>query len=501
MIAGMQRLKGRRSSALAVAGAVMALLTTAVPCAQALAPKRVVLPALPGHTAYACVGGAFTLFDNSNTGGVSNGATPPQFSTGGRAYCLSSLTTYHWNDGQGSAPGTIGLRSVARSSANAVAIGPFPATGSSGQGGKADVNWTASVTTPLVIQGSYSCIDSDRATWSEDQASDGHGFCSVMVRTATPVAAARPAKPVYTCAGPQVTLFSNTNPGGVLNGGKRQAWSTYTQKLGVSSYCLNSVETYHWDNGKGAAPGQLGLGSLDFAALLHPVPYLHASTSAGQGGAKDVNWYVDYPTSPKPIIISGSYYCEDSEPSTWSANSLSQGYGFCTVTGTPAYISSWAVPGGRSVPVAPSKPSATLKKTGSVKCFTGTLSTMLLYPTHLLPSSAGMVLLQCGVTLQNGFRGRLTPSSVFAIEFGCTSFWTYPSQGAGVVPYLQYTGPANGTCLTAKEPLPWSVHGPWRIDYQTTDTRTGAGLRPGSYAVYVESGAGDSSAENNLTVT
>jgi hypothetical protein len=95
----------------------------------------------------------------------------------------------------------------------------------------------------------------------------------------------------------------------------------------------------------------------------------------------------------------------------------------------------------------------------------------------------------------------LAPSGVFAIEFGCTAFWTYPQQSPGVVPYLQYTGSPNSSCVTAKDPLSWSVHGPWRIDYQTTDTRTGGGLRPGGYAVYVESGSGDSSAENNLTVT
>jgi hypothetical protein len=446
------------------------------------------------------VGTPFTLFDDSNTGGVSNGGTPPELSTKGHAYCLSSLTTYHWDNGHGARPGTIGLTTVARSAAIGATIGPFPAAGSSGQAGAADVNWTATVTTPVVIQGNYTCADSSPGTWSEDQASGGHGFCTVMVRTATPVAAPRPAKPVYTCAGAQVTLFNNTNTGGVLNGGKRQAWSTYGQERGVFAYCLDSVETYHWDNGKGSAPGKLGLGPLDFAALLHPVPSRHASTSAGQGAAKNVNWYVDYPTSPKPLIVSGTYYCEDSDPATWSSDPLSKGAGFCTVTGTPAYISNWAIPGGGSVPVVPPKPSATVKTTGRVRCFTGTLSSMLLYPTHLPPSSPGMVLLHCSVTVQDGFRGRLAPAAVFAIEFGCTAFWTYPSQAPGVVPYLQYTGQPNGTCRTAKEPLPWTVTGPWRIDYQALDTRTGAGLRPGTYAVYVESGAGDSSAENNLTV-
>jgi hypothetical protein len=497
----MLTLTWHRSSGLAVAAAVVALVTAPVPAAQALAPKRLVLPALPGQKAYACVGAPLQLFNNSNTGGVSNGGTPPEFSTKGHSYCLSSLTTYHWDNGQGAPPGTIGLETVARLAANVATIGPFPASGSSGQGTRANVNWSASMTTPVVLQGSYSCIDSDPATWSENQASGGHGFCTVMARTAVPVAAPRPAKPVYTCSGAQVTLFNNTNTGGVLNGGKRQSWSTYSQKPGVTAYCLNSVETYHWDNGKGATPGKLGLGPLDFAALLHPVPYRRASGSTGQAGAKDVNCYVDYPTSPNPVIISGTYDCEDSDSATWSSNPLSKGFGFCTVAGTPAYISSWAVPGVPRLPVTPPKPGTTVQTTRSVKCFTGTLSSMLLYPIHLAPSSAGMVLLQCGISVQNGFRGRLTPSGVFAIEFGCTAFWTYPPQSPGVVPYLQYTGAPNSACLTAKDPLPWSVHGPWRIDYQTTDTRTGAGLRPGGYAVYVESGSGDSSAENNLTVT
>ncbi len=63
--------------------------------------------AKPG--AYTCSGGQVKVFDNSNGFGVSNGGTSPSFDTKGTAYCLTSITTYHWNDMKGAKPGTIAL--------------------------------------------------------------------------------------------------------------------------------------------------------------------------------------------------------------------------------------------------------------------------------------------------------------------------------------------------------------------------------------------------------
>ena len=50
-----------------------------------------------------------TLFDNFNGGGVENGGGEPVSSTKGKAYCLTSITTYHWNEEKGTPPGTLGL--------------------------------------------------------------------------------------------------------------------------------------------------------------------------------------------------------------------------------------------------------------------------------------------------------------------------------------------------------------------------------------------------------
>src|SRR5579871_1328681 len=122
-----------------------------------------------------CRGAMVTLFDNWNGGGVQNGATPPTFTTAGKAYCLVEIETYHWNNGQGAPPGTLGLSGT-------TTVPMRAATGSAGAGGAANVNWVASYPTAagaVVIDGTYSCVDSSPATWSQNAQSTGKGFCRV----------------------------------------------------------------------------------------------------------------------------------------------------------------------------------------------------------------------------------------------------------------------------------------------------------------------------------
>lgn len=131
-----------------------------------------------GALGYQCVGNQRPLFDNSNGFGASNGAAvAPSFDTGGKPYCLVSMSTYHWNEGKGAAPGRLGL---VGSGGN---VGPVQAQGTSGQGGAQNVNWVYvpdAAARPL-LQGSYTCYDSDRTTWSQNDASNHAGFCRVFV--------------------------------------------------------------------------------------------------------------------------------------------------------------------------------------------------------------------------------------------------------------------------------------------------------------------------------
>jgi hypothetical protein len=118
---------------------------------------------------------------------VSNGGTPPTFTTSGQAYCLVSISTYHWNDGNGAAPGTIALIGAQGT------LGPFTAVGSAGSAtttypsGVPNANWTAtpgSPSQPVIISGTYTCQDSSPASWSQNATSGGAGFCEVQVEQA-----------------------------------------------------------------------------------------------------------------------------------------------------------------------------------------------------------------------------------------------------------------------------------------------------------------------------
>ncbi|MFZ2446482.1 MAG: hypothetical protein WAW37_08995 [Syntrophobacteraceae bacterium] len=110
-----------------------------------------------------------------NIDAVGNGPTRSTTFTIKQEVLVTHITTYHWNDGQGADPGTIGLRS-----ASGRMYGPWEAEGIPGQGGVPDASWE--VFPEVVIPpGTYTVVDSDLATWSRNSASGGRGMCSVKV--------------------------------------------------------------------------------------------------------------------------------------------------------------------------------------------------------------------------------------------------------------------------------------------------------------------------------
>jgi hypothetical protein len=129
-------------------------------------------------TTASCSGSAVKIFDNSNGGGVLNGAKPPTFSTKGTTYCLTQVVTYHWNNGHGQTPGSVGIAGAAMSAS-------ATARGSPGQGGAPNVNWTGTFTRQVTIDGTDTCTDSDPKTWSQNPQSGGKGFCVVYGKAVT----------------------------------------------------------------------------------------------------------------------------------------------------------------------------------------------------------------------------------------------------------------------------------------------------------------------------
>ena len=128
---------------------------------------------------YTCSGAQKTLFNNWNTGAVSDGGTPPSFTVSGGPYCLYWMATYNFNSGEGtSSAGMIGLSGV----------GSWQATGQEASGAP-NANWiyygpgassTGGPGAPIILtDGSYACSQSPSATWSTDSEADGEGFCEV----------------------------------------------------------------------------------------------------------------------------------------------------------------------------------------------------------------------------------------------------------------------------------------------------------------------------------
>jgi hypothetical protein len=150
-----------------------------------------VVPALANASTeargWSCTGTERVLFDNTNAALVGNGGRRPAFNTGGKAYCVISVQTFHWNHGKGAAAtGFVGLTGTSTALGGPGSIGFWKAKDSSGQGGAPNAIWRVSLPRdpPVVIRGTYSCTDSAAATWSQNQASAGLGFCVVVVTPA-----------------------------------------------------------------------------------------------------------------------------------------------------------------------------------------------------------------------------------------------------------------------------------------------------------------------------
>jgi hypothetical protein len=113
------------------------------------------------------------IFQTMNTAGVENGPTRPAVFQITRPLKITGIGTYHWNSGRGAYPGTISLRG-----ADGTMYGPWRAAGSPGSGVQ-NVTWY--VQPGIVLQpGTYTIVDSDPATWSQNSSSGYRGMGGVL---------------------------------------------------------------------------------------------------------------------------------------------------------------------------------------------------------------------------------------------------------------------------------------------------------------------------------
>lgn len=125
---------------------------------------------------------------NENTDTVTNNPTSPTAIPFETDVQILSISTYHWNNGQGvPVPGTIGLKS-----SDGTIFGPWKATGEKGQGGVPNARWTAVPDNSdgagqILKKGTYTIIDSDKSTWSVNEKSKNQGFCTVQYISASEI--------------------------------------------------------------------------------------------------------------------------------------------------------------------------------------------------------------------------------------------------------------------------------------------------------------------------
>lgn len=114
------------------------------------------------------------VFNNGNIAAVYNGPTSPTTFTLTKAYVITKMMTYHWNNAVGSK--VTGTHSFESSSGKV--YGPYKTTGSPGQGGVTNAYWnsTPNVTLPA---GTYTIIDSDESTWAQNTGSGGKGHAII----------------------------------------------------------------------------------------------------------------------------------------------------------------------------------------------------------------------------------------------------------------------------------------------------------------------------------
>jgi len=122
-----------------------------------------------------------------------------------------------------------------------------------------------------------------------------------------------PAPPV------EVLLFDNKNNDGVLDNPPQLAEFTLSQP-----YYVTSIWDYHWNQGRGAVPGNIMLRRSD-GTTFGPWEVLAPDRPSMQ------NWEC----KPRTSIPAGTYTIVDSDHATWSWNEKSNKMGMSKVKGYP----------------------------------------------------------------------------------------------------------------------------------------------------------------------
>ncbi len=136
--------------------------------AAAVAPKKDAPGTVPEGTVMQSVdrpeGEPVLMWKAGNDGGIDGGGGKPPTVTQDKAYFVTEVCAYHWNNGTGAPAGEISLKAT-----DGKVYGPWKTTL------RNSVYWIAQPNQDIPA-GTYTLIDSDPSTWAQNSGSGGTGM-------------------------------------------------------------------------------------------------------------------------------------------------------------------------------------------------------------------------------------------------------------------------------------------------------------------------------------
>ncbi|PWR73020.1 hypothetical protein [Methanospirillum lacunae] len=115
---------------------------------------------------------------NANNDTLFNGPDKPTLVTFTSCMKVLSISTHHWNYGQGDTPGKISLVHV-----DGTLYGPWRAFGVNGSHDEQNVFWSYNPG-EIIKAGTYLVGDSNKQTWAQNDVSDNRGIVTIVAETA-----------------------------------------------------------------------------------------------------------------------------------------------------------------------------------------------------------------------------------------------------------------------------------------------------------------------------
>lgn len=114
-----------------------------------------------------------SIFSSGNVYGVGSQPINPTVFTVNESYKITYISDYHYLN-HGTPPGTIALQHQ-----DGTLYGPWQAEGVPGQDGVPNVSWVVRPNT-VIKPGTYTVIDSNPSTWSQNDQSQNRGFSAIL---------------------------------------------------------------------------------------------------------------------------------------------------------------------------------------------------------------------------------------------------------------------------------------------------------------------------------